>query len=45
MPPGVPMLAATATVTEAMREDIIAKLDMVGCSIISVSPNKPNYLL
>ena len=39
---GVPMLATTATVTEAMRGDITEKLDMAGCSIISVSPNKPN---
>ena len=36
------MLAVTATVTEAMKEDIIVKLDMVGCSTVSVSPNKPN---
>ena len=36
------MLAATATVTEAMRQDIIEMLDRCGCSVISVSPNKPN---
>ena len=33
------VFTAHATVTEAMRG---RKLDMAGCSIISVSPNKPN---
>ena len=42
IPFGTVMLAVTATVTEAMKEDIIVKLDMVGCSTVSVSPNKPN---
>eukprot|EP00731_Ephydatia_muelleri_P014115 Em0007g1425a len=42
MPPGVPMLATTATVTVRMREYIIEKLDMGGCFIVSESPNKPN---
>ena len=41
-PPGVPMLATTATVTVRMREYIIEKLDMGGCFIVSESPNKPN---
>ena len=36
------MLAATATVTDAMRRDVIDKLDMSGCEIVFVSPNKPN---
>ena len=40
VPFGVPMLAAT--VTEATREEIIKKLDMGGCCIVSVSPNKAN---
>ena len=34
------MLAATATVTDEMRRDVIDKLDMSGCEIVSVSPNK-----
>ena len=42
MPPGVPMLATTATVTVRMREYIIEKLDMGGCFIVYESPNKPN---
>ena len=42
LPPGVPMLASTATVTDIMRKDVIEKLDMDGCKIVSVSPNKPN---
>ena len=40
IPFGVPMLAATASVTEAMREEIIEKLDMGGCCIVSVSPTR-----
>ena len=40
IPHGVPMLAATALVTEAMHEERVKKLDMSGCHIVSVSPNK-----
>ena len=36
------MLAATATVTDVIRHDIVRQLDMEGCKIVSVSPNKPN---
>lgn len=36
------MLAATASVTETMRIDIIEKLDMLDCRIVAVSPNKKN---
>ena len=36
------MLAATATVTDEIRRDVIQQLDMDGCKVISVSPNKPN---
>ena len=42
MPSGAPMLATKATVTTAMRNDIIEKLDMAGCCILTESPNKPN---
>ena len=42
VPSGVPLLAATATVTRAIRDDIIDKLDMGGCEVICVSPNRPN---
>ena len=42
MPSGAPMLATTATVTTATRNDIIEKLDMAGCSVLTESPNKPN---
>ena len=38
------MLAATATVTDVMRGDVIDKLDMSGCKLVSVSPNKPNII-
>ena len=41
-PPGVPVLAATATVMEVMRNNIISQLDISGCKIVSASPNKPN---
>ena len=36
------MLATTASVTEWMRDDIIEKLDMLNCRIVSASPNKRN---
>ena len=42
MPSGVPLLAATATVTDVIRRDVIRQLDMEGCKIVSVSPNKSN---
>ena len=41
-PPNAPMLAATATVTEVMRNEIVEVLEMSGCAVVSVSPNKPN---
>ena len=44
LPPGTPMLAATATATKEMREDIIARLDMVGCDYVFESPNKANIM-
>ena len=40
--PDVPMLAATASVTESMRRDIIDKLNMSACCVVSISPNKKN---
>ena len=36
------MMALTATVTNEMRKDIIDRLDMQGCAILSASPNRPN---
>ena len=36
------MLAATATVTPVMRKDVIDKLDMKGCQLVSMSPDWPN---
>ena len=42
VPSGAPMLATTATVTLMMRNDIIEKLDMAGCCILTEPPNKPN---
>ena len=42
--PGVPILAATATVTKEMREDVIKRLDMRECEYIFASPNKPNIM-
>ena len=41
-PPGTPMLAATATITDKMRRQIVKTLDMQGCHMVNVSPNKPN---
>ncbi len=37
--PGVPMLASTATVTDVMRKEVIEKLEMDGCKVVS---NKQN---
>ena len=42
VPSGVPMLALTATVTDLMRKDAITSLDMEGCEIVSLSPNRTN---
>ena len=42
MPPDTPFLAATATVTKRMRDNIVQKLGMAGCYMASESPNKPN---
>ena len=42
MPPGIPILAATATVTPTIRDDVIDKLDMKGCKMVCVSPDCPN---
>jgi len=36
------MLAATTTVMEVMRKEIVEVLEMNGCAVVSVSPNKPN---
>ena len=36
------MLAATAIVTPVMREDVIDNLDMKGCQLVSMSPDRPN---
>ena len=40
--PGVTMLALTATVTDLIRRDVITTLDMEGCEIVCLSPNRPN---
>lgn len=42
VPSGAPMLAATATVTKFVRDDIIDKLEMKGCEVVFVSPNRSN---
>lgn len=36
------MLAATAIATRSIRYDVIDKLDMVGCEVVRVSPDRPN---
>ena len=42
LPSGAPMLAATATVTKAIRQDICRKLEMVMCKLVCASPDRPN---
>ena len=37
VPAHVPLHAATATVTKTIREDVINKLDMVGCKMVCVA--------
>lgn len=37
VPPGVPVIATTATVTSSVREDV-----MKGCEFVTASPNRPN---
>lgn len=44
LPCGVPTMALTATVTNVMRKDVIERLDMEGCSVVSASPDRPNIL-
>ena len=44
LPCGVPTMALTATVTNEMRKDVIKRLDMQGCSVVSASPDRPNIL-
>ena len=39
---GTPFLALTATVTRTMRTSIIQSLNMRGCEVVSLSPNRPN---
>ena len=36
------MIALTATITKAMQEDVIDRLDMKGCELVSASPNRSN---
>ena len=42
VPSGVPLIAATATVTRCIREDAIQKLDRNCCQMVFVSPTHPN---
>ena len=42
VPSGVPMVALTATVTKTVRDDVISKLEMCGCQLVSLSPNRDN---
>ena len=42
VPPGTPWLACTATATHVVRDDICKKLDMIGCKVVSISPDRPN---
>ena len=43
-PPGIPLPAATATATPAVRKDIIEILDMKGCEEVCASPDRPKYI-
>ena len=36
------MVAVTATITSDIRKDVIGRLDMRDCKLVSASPNRPN---
>ena len=42
VPRGIPLLAATATATPAVRREVIDLLDMRGCEFVFVTPDRPN---
>lgn len=42
VPSNTPWFACTATATHVVREDVCKLLDMVGCKVVSLSPNRPN---
>ena len=39
VPPGTPMLAATAIATKEVSRDVISRLNMEGCGYVFVSPD------
>ena len=41
VPRGIPLLAATATATPAVRREVIDLLDMRGCEFVFVTPDRP----
>lgn len=42
VPKGTPLLACTATITSAMRKEVMESLEMAECEMLSVSPDRPN---
>ena len=42
VPLGTPILACTATITRSIREEVMRSLEMEGCVVVSVSPDRPN---
>ena len=42
LPPGAPVLAATATATKAITDDVCRKLEMAVCKVVFVSPDREN---
>ena len=42
VPQGTPFLACTATATRSIREEVLKSLEMVGCTFIHTSPDRPN---
>ena len=42
IPSGTPLIALTATATQAIRHDIMMKLEMSDCKFVHVTPNRPN---
>ena len=39
---GTPIMACTATATRVIKADVLAMLEMRGCTTVSIPPNRPN---
>ena len=42
LPPSTPYMACTATATKSIQKDVVQTLEMPDCTIVSMSPDRPN---